>query len=45
MGDSNDKKLITLDDLAAMVTRVFEDVVSRIATKDDIAQVCKKWLK
>lgn len=33
---------MTLDDLAAMVARGFEDITSRMATKDDIAQVRKE---
>lgn len=30
---------MTLDDLAAMVARGFEDITSRMATKDDVAAV------
>jgi hypothetical protein len=32
-----EKKEMTLDDLAAMMAKGFEDVLNRSATKDDIA--------
>lgn len=38
MNGENDKQSITLDDLAAMVTRGFEDITSKMATKDDLAE-------
>ncbi len=37
--DKGDKKEITLDDLAVMVAKGFNDVTSRMATKDGIARL------
>jgi uncharacterized protein YPO0396 len=39
MISSQDNPNTTLDELAAMVARGFEDVMGRMATKDDIAQL------
>jgi hypothetical protein len=38
MGDA-DKKPMTIDDLAVMVATGFNDVTSRMATKDDVTQI------
>jgi hypothetical protein len=38
MGDT-DKKPMTIDDLAVMVATGFNDVTSRMATKDDVTQI------
>ena len=37
--DNNGNKAITLDDLAAMVTNGFNEVTSKMAAKDDTAQI------
>lgn len=42
MQDSVSQNNTTLEDLAAMVARGFEDVASRMATKDDIANMATK---
>ncbi len=42
MDESNNKQPMTLDDLAAMVARGFEDITGRMATKDGIANMATK---
>ncbi len=40
--ETEDKKPMTLEDLAAMVAGGFNDVTSRMATKDDLSKVTTK---
>jgi hypothetical protein len=42
MISSQDNPNTTLDELAAMVARGFEDVMGRMATKDDLANMATK---
>lgn len=39
MDTDTEKQAMTLDDLAAMVARGFEDIANRMATKEDIAAI------